>query len=171
MSMATGEFVSVHSQQDTEKADLAQERAELNQDPKGEWRELAGIYTERGLDPPLADQVAEKLMARDALGAHAREELGFSDSNVARPTQAAFASAASFAAGAVLPIAVVATASAARLIVWVAVSALAFLAVLGAFLAHAGGAPVWNGAWRVAIWGAVAMAVTAGAGALFGAMA
>ena len=171
MSMAAGEFVSVHSQQDTEEADLARERAELKQDPVGEHRELAGIYVRRGLDQKLADQVASKLMAHDALGAHARDELGLSDTTAARPTQAALASAASFSVGAMLPIAVVATASSAHLILWVSVSSLAFLAGLGALSAQAGGARVWNGTWRVAFWGAVAMAVTAGAGALFGAVA
>jgi len=171
MSMAAGEFVSVHSQEDTENADLARERAELKQDPAGERRELAGIYVGRGLDPPLADRVAEKLMAHDALGAHARDELGLSDATAARPTLAALASAASFSVGAALPIAVVATASSAHLIPWVAVSSLVFLAGLGALSAQMGGARVWNGTWRVAFWGALAMAVTAGAGALFGAVA
>jgi len=171
MSMAAGEFVSVHSQEDTENADLAQERAELKKDPVGEQRELAGIYVGRGLDQPLADQVAGKLMAHDALSAHARDELGLSDTTAARPTQAALASAASFSVGAVLPIVVVATASPAHLILWVTLSSLAFLAGLGALSAQVGGARVWNGTWRVAFWGAVAMAVTAGAGALFGAVA
>jgi VIT1/CCC1 family predicted Fe2+/Mn2+ transporter len=171
MSMAAGEFVSVHSQEDTENADLAREGAELKQDPVGEQRELAGIYVGRGLDQSLADQVAGKLMAHDALGAHAREELGLSDTTAARPTLAALASAASFSVGAVLPIAVVATASPARLILWVSVSSLAFLAGLGAISAQVGGARVWNGTWRVTFWGAAAMAVTAGAGALFGAVA
>lgn len=171
MSMAAGEFVSVHSQQDTEHADLARERVELKQDPAGEQRELARIYVGRGLDQPLADQVAAKLMAHDALGAHARDELGLSDTTAARPTQAALASAASFAVGAALPIAVVATAAPAQLILWVSVSSLAFLAGLGALSANAGGAPIWGGTWRVAFWGAVAMAVTAGAGSLFGVVA
>jgi VIT1/CCC1 family predicted Fe2+/Mn2+ transporter len=171
MSMAAGEFVSVHSQEDTENADLAQEREELKQDPMGERRELAGIYVRRGLDQPLADQVAGELMAHDALGAHARDELGFTDTTAARPTQAALASAASFSVGAGLPIAVVAAAAPAHLIFWVSVSSLAFLAGLGALSAQVGGAPVWNGTWRVAFWGAVAMAVTAGAGAVFGAVA
>jgi len=171
MSMAAGEFVSVHAQEDTENADLAQERAELKQDPAGEQRELAGIYVGRGLDAPLADQVAGRLTAHDALGAHARDELGLSKTTAARPMQAALSSAASFSVGALLPIAVVATASPAQLIVWVPLSSLAFLAGLGAVSARVGGAPVWNGTWRVAFWGAVAMAVTAGAGALFGAVA
>jgi VIT1/CCC1 family predicted Fe2+/Mn2+ transporter len=171
MSMAAGEFISVHSQADTEAADLARERTELKQDPAGEQRELARIYIGRGLDQPLADQVAGKLMAHDALGAHARDELGFSDTTAARPTQAALASAASFSVGAVLPIAVVAMAGPAHLILWVSLSSMAFLAGLGALSAQVGGAGVWNGTWRVAFWGAVAMAVTAGAGALFGAVA
>jgi len=171
MSMAAGEFVSVHSQADTERADLARERAELKQDPVGEQRELTGIYVDRGLDPLLAYQVAAKLTARDALGAHARDELGFSDTTAARPMQAAWASAASFSVGAMLPIAVVATASPAHLVLWVSLSSLAFLAGLGALSAKVGGARVWSGTWRIAFWGAVAMAVTAGAGALFGALA
>jgi vacuolar iron transporter family protein len=171
MSMAAGEFVSVHSQEDTENADLARERTELKQDPVGEQRELAGIYVSRGLDPPLAEQVAGELMAHDALGAHARDELGLSETTAARPVQAAFASAASFSAGAVLPIAVVAVASPQYSILSVSIASIGFLAGLGAVSAGIGGAPIWNGTWRVAFWGAVAMAVTAGAGALFGAVA
>jgi vacuolar iron transporter family protein len=171
MSMAAGEFVSVHSQADTESADLARERAELTRDPAGEHRELAGIYVGRGLEPALADQVATQLMAHDALAAHARDELGLSDTTAARPIQAALASAASFAVGAVLPIAVVAVAARDQLLLWVALSSLAFLAGLGALSAQAGGARMWTGTWRVAFWGAAAMAVTAGAGALFGAVA
>jgi VIT1/CCC1 family predicted Fe2+/Mn2+ transporter len=171
MSMAAGEFVSVHSQEDAENADLNQERSELERDPASEQRELAGIYVGRGLPQALADQVAQQLMAHDALGAHARDELGFSDTTAARPTQAALASAASFAVGAALPIVIVATVSHAQLILWVSLSSLAFLAGLGALSALAGGARVWSGTWRVAFWGAVAMAVTAGAGALFGAVA
>jgi VIT1/CCC1 family predicted Fe2+/Mn2+ transporter len=171
MSMAAGEFVSVHSQADTEKADLARERFELKQDPAGEQRELASIYVARGLAQPLAEQVADQLMAHDALGAHARDELGFSDATAARPVQAAFASAASFSVGAVLPIVVVVAASPTHLIAWVTVSSLGFLAALGALSARAGGAQVWRGTWRVTFWGALAMAVTAGAGALFGAVA
>jgi VIT1/CCC1 family predicted Fe2+/Mn2+ transporter len=171
MSMAAGEFVSVHSQEDTENADLARERTELKQDPVGEHKELAGIYVGRGLEQPLADQVATELMAHDALAAHARDELGLSDTTAARPTQAALASAASFSVGALLPIAVVVMAAPAQLIFWVSLSALGFLAGLGALSAQAGGAAVWRGTWRVAFWGAVAMAVTAGAGALFGAVA
>ncbi len=171
MSMAAGEFVSVHSQQDTEDADLARERTELKADPVSEQRELAAIYARRGLDAALAEQVAGKLMAHDALSAHARDELGLSAATAARPTQAAFASAASFAIGAVLPIGVVAAVSPPQLILWVSLASLAFLAALGAVAARIGGAPVWNGASRVVFWGALAMAVTAGAGALFGAVA
>lgn len=168
MSMAAGEFVSVHSQEDTERADLARERDELAKDPAGEQRELAGIYVARGLDPSLADQVAAGLMRHDALGAHARDELGLSEQTAARPIQAALASAISFAVGAMLPIAAVASVPSAQLIPWVALASLAFLAVLGAISAQIGGARVWSGAFRVAFWGATAMAVTAGAGALFG---
>ena len=171
MSMAAGEFVSVHSQEDSERADLAREKAELHEDPVGERRELAGIYAARGLDRPLADQVAGQLMDHDALGAHARDELGFSDVTAARPVQAALASAASFSVGAVLPIGVVLVSPVPQLIAWVAVTSLIFLAALGAVSAQAGGAPVWRGAWRVTFWGTAAMAVTAGAGALFGAVA
>jgi len=171
MSMAAGEFVSVHSQADTENADLARERAELKADPVGEQRELASIYVGRGLDRPLADQVAAELTAHDALGAHARDELGFSPSTAARPTQAALASASSFAVGAALPIGVVLWATPAHLIFWVPLASLAFLAGLGAVSAQVGGASVWKGTCRVAFWGAFAMGVTAGAGALFGAVA
>ena len=170
MSMAAGEFISVHSQKDTENADLVRERAELKRDPVGEQRELAAIYVGRGLDRALADQVADQLMAHDALGAHARDELGLSDITAARPMQAAWASAASFSLGALLPIAVLAIATPTQLILWVSLASLVFLASLGAVSAQMGGAPVWGGAWRVAFWGAVAMAVTAGAGALFGAV-
>ncbi|MEP6970120.1 MAG: VIT family protein [Betaproteobacteria bacterium] len=171
MSMAAGEFVSVHSQADTENADLARERAELKRDPAGERCELAGIYVRRGLDRALADQVAGQLMAHDAIGAHARDELGFSATTAARPTQAALASAASFSVGAALPIGVVLVAAPAQLIVWILVASLVFLAALGAVSAKVGGAAVCNGSWRVTFWGAVAMGVTAGAGALFGALA
>lgn len=168
LSMAAGEYVSVHSQADTEQADLARERAELAADPVAERRELAGLYAQRGLSPALADQVAGQLMAHDALGAHARDELGLSDTTAARPLQAAWASAASFSVGAMLPLAVVSLAAPTRLIPWVALSSLAFLAALGAVSARAGGAGLWAGTARVALWGAIAMAVTAGAGALFG---
>ena len=171
MSMAAGEFVSVHSQKDTENADLDRERAELTRDSAGEQRELTGIYVRRGLSHSLAHQVAVQLMSHDALGAHARDELGLSDTTAARPIQAALTSAASFSVGAALPIAVVATVSHATLVLWVSLSALVFLAALGAISAQVGGARIWNGTWRVTFWGAFAMAVTAGAGALFGAVA
>lgn len=168
MSMASGEFVSVHSQADTEQADLARERAELKENPAAEQRELAAIYVGRGLDPVLAEQVAGQLMARDALGAHARDELGMSTVTSARPMQAALASAASFSAGALLPLAVVLAISSAHLNLWVSLASLGFLAGLGALSARIGGAPVWAGTWRVTFWGAMAMAVTTGAGTLFG---
>jgi VIT1/CCC1 family predicted Fe2+/Mn2+ transporter len=168
MSMAAGEYVSVHSQADTENADLAKERAELAADGPGEHRELAGIYVARGLDAALADQVATQLMAHDALGAHARDELGISVTLSARPIQAALASAASFAVGAVLPIAVTSLVPATQLIPWVSATSLVFLALLGATAARAGGASLLTGAWRVTFWGAIAMAITAGVGALFG---
>ena len=171
MSMAAGEYVSVHSQADTEKADLSREQGELRQDPAAEQRELAAIYVARGLEPELARQVAEQLMTHDALGAHARDELGISATMSARPVQAALASAASFAVGAALPLAVTALAPGRSLIPSVAVTALAFLAVLGFISARAGGASVLTGAWRVAFWGALAMAITAAAGTLFGAVA
>lgn len=171
MSMAAGEYVSVHSQADTEAADLARESAELNQDPAAEHRELAAIYVGRGLDAALAKQVADQLMARDALGAHSRDELGFSKDLSARPIQAALASAASFAVGAALPLAVAAMASGKYLMPWVTVSSLVFLALLGAVAAQVGGAGAWIGAWRVTFWGAIAMAITAAVGALFGAVA
>jgi vacuolar iron transporter family protein len=171
MSMAAGEYVSVHSQADTEQADLKLERAELKADDKGEHKELAGIYAGRGLDPPLAKRVAEQLMAHDALGAHARDELGISETLRARPIQAAWASAGSFAVGAALPLLVTATAPEAHLILLVAVTSLIFLAVLGGLAARAGGAKLMVGAIRVAFWGALAMAVTAGVGWLFGTVA
>ncbi|MDD5323962.1 MAG: VIT family protein [Polaromonas sp.] len=170
MSMASGEYVSVHSQADTEKADLARERVELDADPAAERRELATIYVARGLPPDLAQQVAGQLMAHDALGAHARDELGISEALTARPVQAAFASAASFAVGAVLPLAVTALAPVQGLIPWVSGTSLVFLAGLGAMAARAGGAGVLAGARRVTFWGALAMAITAGVGALFGAV-
>ena len=168
MSMAAGEYVSVHSQADTEKADLKLERAELRTDNVGEHRELAAIYVARGLDAKLAKQVAQQLMAHDALGAHARDELGISPASRARPIQAALASAASFAVGAAMPLAVTAVAPAAALIPLVAGTSLLFLALLGGLAAHAGGASVRLGAIRVTFWGALAMALTAGVGALFG---
>ena len=170
MSMAAGEYVSVHSQADTEQADLSRERAELEADPAAEQRELAAIYVARGLEPALAQQVVEQLMHHDALGAHARDELGISETLSARPVQAALASAGSFAFGAALPLAVTALAPAPSLIAWVSGTSLFFLALLGAVAARAGGAGVLVGAWRVTFWGALAMAITAGVGALFGAV-
>jgi VIT1/CCC1 family predicted Fe2+/Mn2+ transporter len=167
MSMAAGEYVSVHSQADTEEAELQLERAELKEDDKGEHKELMAIYVTRGLEPSLAKQVAEQLMAHDALGAHARDELGISETFRARPIQAAFASAASFAAGAAMPILVAAMAPAARLMPLVSITSLMFLALLGGLAARAGGARVTIGAIRVTFWGALAMAVTAGVGRLF----
>jgi VIT1/CCC1 family predicted Fe2+/Mn2+ transporter len=168
MSMAAGEYVSVHSQADTEEADLARERSELEASPAAEQRELTGIYVARGLDAALARQVAEQLMAHDALGAHARDELGISEMTTARPVQAALSSAGSFAVGALLPLAVTALAPAHGLIFWVSGMSLAFLALLGAVAARVGGAGALLGAWRVTFWGALAMAITAGVGALFG---
>jgi len=170
MSMAAGEYVSVHSQADTEQADLSRERTELETHPVAEHRELAAIYVARGLSPGLAQQVAEQLMAHDALGAHARDELGISETLSAQPVQAALSSAASFAVGAALPLAVTALAPAQSLIPWVSGTSLAFLALLGAVAARVGGAAVAMGAWRVTFWGALAMAITAGVGALFGAV-
>jgi vacuolar iron transporter family protein len=168
MSMAAGEYVSVHSQADTEKADLERERAELGADDKGEHNELTAIYVGRGLDPALARQVADQLMAHDALGAHARDELGISETLMARPIQAAFSSAASFAVGAALPLVVAALAPASSLIVAVSVASLLFLALLGTLAARVGGAAVTPSVARVTFWGALAMAITAGVGALFG---
>lgn len=171
MSMAAGEYVSVHSQADTESADLSRERAELASDPAAELRELTAIYVARGLEQPLARQVAERLTEHDALGTHARDELGISETLSARPVQAAFASAASFAVGALMPLAVTALAPAQGLIAWVCGTSLFFLALLGAVAARAGGASVVKGAWRVTFWGALAMAITAGVGAAFGTVA
>jgi len=170
MSMAAGEYVSVHSQSDTENADLARERAELASNPGAERRELTAIYIGRGLDPALAKQVADQLTAHDALGAHARDELGISEAFSARPIQAALASAASFAVGAALPLAAAWLAPSAALLYWVSGMSLVFLAVLGAVAARVGGADARKGAWRVTFWGALAMAITAGVGTLFGAV-
>lgn len=170
MSMAAGEYVSVHSQADTEKADLSREQAELDTDPAAEHRELSAIYVGRGLDAGLAQQVAQQLMAHDALGAHARDELGISDTLSARPVQAALSSAASFATGAALPLVVTALVPGPGLMAWVAATSLVFLALLGALAARAGGARMGLGAWRVGFWGALAMAITASVGALFGAV-
>jgi vacuolar iron transporter family protein len=168
MSMAAGEYVSVHSQKDTEDADLALERRELRADDIGEHKELAAIYVGRGLDPVLAKKVADQLMARDALGAHARDELGITPTLEARPIQAALASAASFILGAAVPLIVVALVPAASLLIAVPASSLLVLACLGALAARTGGARMAPGAIRVTFWGGLAMGVTAGAGALFG---
>ena len=168
MSMAAGEYVSVSSQADTEAADLAKESKELVAQPEHELRELAGIYQARGLDPQLAMQVAQQLMKHDALGAHARDELGISSSSSARPVQAALASAASFAAGAALPLAAALASPQAWLVPTISGASLVFLILLGIVSSRLGGAPVFNAAARVAFWGALAMGVTAGVGALFG---
>lgn len=168
MSMAAGEYVSVHSQADTEKAELEMERKELKADDKGERKELAAIYVARGLEPALAEKVAEQLMLHDAIGAHAQDELGISETLRARPIQAAFASAGSFAVGAAMPLLITAIAPAARLIPLVSGTSLVFLALLGGLAARAGGAGVAVGAIRVTFWGALAMALTAGVGWLFG---
>ncbi|ROH93799.1 VIT family protein [Stagnimonas aquatica] len=168
MSMAAGEYVSVQSQADTERADLRREKSELETQPERELAELAGIYVQRGLSPALARQVAEQLMANDALQAHARDELGITETLRARPVQAALASAASFVVGALVPLATVLLAPAAQLALVSSASALLTLLVLGGVAARAGRAPVVRGALRVAFWGALAMALTAGIGRLFG---
>ena len=168
MAMAAGEYVSVHSQADIEQADLKLERAELKTDDEGERKELAAIYVARGLDRTLAKKVADQLMAHDALGAHARDELGINAAYRARPLQAALASAASFSVGAAMPLLVTAVAPTAGLIPLVAGTSLLFLAFLGGLAARVGGASVRLGAIRVTFWGALAMAVTAAVGALFG---
>jgi VIT1/CCC1 family predicted Fe2+/Mn2+ transporter len=170
MSMAAGEYVSVHSQADTESADLKIERVELKTDNKGEHKELAAIYVGRGLDPALAKQVAQQLMAHDALGAHASDELGISKKLRPRPIQAALSSAGSFALGALMPLLVTAIAPVKGLIPLVSVFSLALLALLGGLAARAGGAGVMVGALRVTFWGGLAMAVTAVIGWLFGAV-
>jgi vacuolar iron transporter family protein len=167
-SMAAGEYVSVSSQADTERADLARERMELADNPDAEERELTSIYERRGLKPDLARTVARQLMSHDALGAHARDELGLVDAFAARPLQAAAASAVTFAVGAALPIATIVIAPASSLTAAVAVASLVCLAGLGALAARAGGASPWIGAARVTFWGALAMAATAAVGALFG---
>lgn len=169
MSMAAGEYVSVSSQSDTECADLDRERRELATDGQHEHAELAAIYVARGLDAKLADEVATQLMAKDALGAHARDELGISETLSARPVQAALASAGSFAVGAALPLLLVVLVPASALVWTVSGSSLVFLALLGSLAARAGGSPVWASVVRVTFWGALAMALTAGVGALFGA--
>lgn len=170
MSMAAGEYVSVHSQADTEKAELERERAELASDPVAEQKELANIYLGRGLDAALAKQVAAQLMAHDAEGAHARDELGITEAQSAKPIQAALASAASFAVGAALPMVITAVVPMGALVPTVAGTALVFLAALGSVSARIGGAKVPRAALRVTFWGALAMGMTAGVGALFGAV-
>jgi VIT1/CCC1 family predicted Fe2+/Mn2+ transporter len=167
MSMAAGEYVSVSSQSDTERADVARERAELAAQPEFETQELAEIYVARGLTPDLAAQVARQLMAHDALGAHSRDELGMSETVSARPVQAGLTSAASFAAGAMLPLLTALVAPAPQVVPVVAATSLAFLTALGALSARTGGAPMLKASVRVAFWGALAMGITAGAGRLF----
>ena len=169
MSMAAGEYVSVSSQADTERADLDRERRELATDLPGEKAELTGIYVKRGLEPALAAQVADQLMVHDPLAAHARDELGLSEITAARPLQAALASAASFAVGAALPLGIVALAPRDRLIPVIVVASLLLLALLGGMAAKIGGASIVTGTIRVTFWGALAMGATAAAGALFGA--
>ncbi|HRO02066.1 MAG TPA: VIT family protein [Terricaulis sp.] len=168
MSMAAGEYVSVSSQADAEKADLAREKRELREDPAFEIEELTGIYIDRGLEPELARRVAESLSAKDALAAHARDELGISDATAARPIQAAFASALSFAIGAIMPVLAAIFAPEGAVIAVVAISSLIYLAALGALGARAGRARMARPVLRVTFWGALAMAVTAGVGLLFG---
>lgn len=170
MSMAAGEYVSVGSQADTEAADLARERRELATQDESERAELAGIYVGRGLEPALAKQVADQLMAHDALGAHARDELGITEIQRARPVQAAFASAASFSVGAAMPLLAVLLSPARGLAAIVTGSSLVVLAILGAVAARAGGARAATGAMRVTLWGALAMAITYAVGVLFGAV-
>ncbi len=169
MSMAAGEYVSVSSQSDTENADLARERKELATEPEAEHAELAAIYVKRGLDPKLADEVATQLRARDALGAHARDELGITAELSARPVQAALASAATFTAGAILPLVLVMVLPRPLLVWGVSGGSLISLAILGALAAGAGGAPIGRSTIRVTFWGALAMAITAAVGMLFGA--
>jgi VIT1/CCC1 family predicted Fe2+/Mn2+ transporter len=168
MSMAAGEYVSVSSQADMERADLELERRELAADEVYEKAELAAIYMDRGLDPPLANQVAEQLMAKDPIGAHARDELGISETVSPRPVQAALASAGSFSVGGALPLLAAWMAPAAHPAFWIAGTSLGFLAVLGGWAARVGGARIGIGALRVTFWGALAMGLTAAVGALFG---
>ena len=168
MSMSAGEYVSVSSQSDTEQADLARECKELSQDPKGELDELTEIYVKRGLDQSLARQVAQQLMGKDALTAHARDELGISETTAARPVQAALTSAATFSVGAAMPLLMVVVSPANVLVPVVSAASLGFLALLGAIGARAGGANVLRATARVTFWGALAMALTAGIGKLFG---
>ncbi len=170
MSMAAGEYVSVSSQSDTERADLARERLELAAEPRREHQELAEIYVRRGLTSELATQVAQQLMSHDALGAHARDELGISGLGNTRPVQAAVTSAIAFASGAALPLVTAMLAPTPQLTPWLAGTSLVFLTALGALAARAGGAPVLKASLRVAFWGALAMAITAAAGLLFGAV-
>jgi vacuolar iron transporter family protein len=170
MSMAAGEYVSVSSQADTEQADLSRERKELDEDEQHEKNELASIYVSRGLNPLLASQVAEQLMKHDALGAHARDELGISATGTARPIQAALTSAATFAVGAVLPLLMVMFAPFADLIVLVSAASLLFLTLLGMLAAYTGGSSIIKGAFRVTFWGVLAMSLTAGVGYFFGAV-
>ena len=168
MSMSAGEYVSVSSQSDTEQADLARERKELSKDPKGELDELTEIYAKRGLEQSLARQVAQQLMGKDALTAHARDELGISETTAARPVQAALTSAATFSVGAAMPLLMVVVSPANVLVPVVSAASLGFLALLGAIGARAGGANVLRATARVTFWGALAMALTAGIGKLFG---
>jgi VIT1/CCC1 family predicted Fe2+/Mn2+ transporter len=168
MSMASGEYVSVSSQSDTEQADLARERKELSDSPAFELEELAEIYVKRGVERALARQVAQQLMAKDALGAHARDELGISEITTARPVQAAMTSAASFSVGAAMPLLMVVVSPASLLVPIVSAASLGFLAILGAIGARAGGANILRATARVTFWGAFAMGLTAGIGKLFG---
>ena len=170
MSMAAGEYVSVSSQSDTEQADLERERLERATAPEKELVELTAIYLARGLEAGLASEVARQLTAHDAHGAHARDELGISENLSARPVQAAFASAGTFAVGAALPLVLVLIVPSASLVWTVSLCSLVFLALLGGLAARAGGSPIWRATARVTFWGALAMALTAGAGALFGAV-
>ena len=171
MSMAAGEYVSVSSQSDTENADLALEKKSLEEDVESEKNELAKIYEGRGVEPLLAKQVAEQLMVHDALGAHARDEIGISENGNARPVQAAFSSASTFTVGAALPLVVAWVVPVNLLILFVALCSLVFLALLGGIAARAGGASITVGAIRVTFWGALAMALTAGVGRIFGVVA
>jgi VIT1/CCC1 family predicted Fe2+/Mn2+ transporter len=171
MSMAAGEYVSVSSQADTENADLAREKAELTSNIEFERAELAQIYVTRGLDPDLAAKVSQQLMAHDALGSHARDELGITEALSAKPIQAAIASAGAFSVGAILPLVMVLISSNQNLVAVVSAASLIFLTLLGLLAARVGGANIWRGALRVSFWGALAMAITAGIGALFGTVA
>ena len=169
LSMAAGEYISVQSQADTENADLARERAELRAEPQNELAELTTIYMERGLDAALAKEVAVQLTKKDALSAHARDELGITETLMARPVQASLSSAAAFAVGAVVPIIACAVAPAQTVTLVTSLATVVTLAVLGAVAAYIGGATIWRGALRVTFWGVLAMAITAGVGKLFGA--